>query len=862
MLTNQGEQAIIPVPDLNCSNRSVLTQYRVPQLYTGLKRKGTEMELELHNTKQLLDWYDRAVRSFLEKTVPAEKIAEFDKDRELLLKAVTVADDEVAVCFLGASGIGKSTLINAMVGGGQAVVPSGGVGPLTAQALVVRSRPQRGLEVEYHGRGRILRTVFGLEQMFKADLGSADAPESLLELTDVEEDELPEDVADAATDDDIALETDATDVNADRVAKREQFRRSAQLLVTGSQDVDRELKYLLDSLREVAGGKRIWGTTPDAADVERLEGIRRALEFAKEGKTFSLDGSTPDSEFERILRDHATGYLAPLIKNLTLDWPNSELAGDITFVDLPGVGVVRDVHVDVTRKWIREKAQALVLVVDHRGMTEPLAEALRRSEFLNSLLYSADEPEDDPIVLVAVTRIDDLTGEHYRQYRDRNPGGSKRKFEFFRELVEEAKENLRNGLQRRLEEIWLNDPSVSEARKQVVHNLLSTLQVHPISAPEYSKLSAVEEDEDERPFLKDLEQTGVPRLIESIESLARNRRRKAMTRLKERATVFREQLVTTLKLIEAQWESESRAEEEAARLRADLEVFIQPLRSELGIRQGGYRNFLKKTIPQRVEDLIQTAKAKASKDIDRYLTKLWQSHWMTLRASVRRGGRYSGASDINLPTEFALRFEEPIAQAWGTEILKDIRRETKDYADDCVRIVEEVAEWALGQGARVQPALVEAQRDAIRADAKKLQSVGREMVKEMRDEAKAQLVNAIESPIKSACSGFVRQNLDVGPGVKRRILELYEELSDTVTEAAEAPAKKILLRLFRDVEKEILAAFAERQNPLDTIFEAIVSSQQKYLERSDAQRRKRILGQLRAVMSEMPGAEQVGIGVQ
>src|SRR5215212_10736086 len=160
MLTNQGEQAIIPVPDLSRSNRSVLAQYRVPQLYTGLKRKGIEMELELHHTKQLLDWYDRAVRSFLEKTLPAEKIAEFDKDRELLLKAVAVADDEVAVCLLGASGIGKSTLINAMVGGGQAVVPSGGVGPLTAQALVVRSRSQRGLEVEYHKRKRILRTVF------------------------------------------------------------------------------------------------------------------------------------------------------------------------------------------------------------------------------------------------------------------------------------------------------------------------------------------------------------------------------------------------------------------------------------------------------------------------------------------------------------------------------------------------------------------------------------------------------------------------------------------------------------------------------------------------------------------------------
>ena len=75
----------------------------------------------------------------------------------------------------------------------------------------------------------------------------------------------------------------------------------------------------------------------------------------------------------------------------------------MTLVDLPGVGIVRDVHKDVTRRWIREKARALVLVVDHRGLQESLAEALKQSEFLNSLLYSADEPVDDPILMVAVT---------------------------------------------------------------------------------------------------------------------------------------------------------------------------------------------------------------------------------------------------------------------------------------------------------------------------------------------------------------------------------------------------------------------------------------------------------------------------
>src|SRR5262249_53356372 len=158
----------------------------------------------------------------------------------------------------------------------------------------------------------------------------------------------------------------------------------------------------------------------------------------------------------------------------------------------------------------------------------------------------------------------------------------------------------------------------------------------------------------------------------------------------------------------------------------DLEFFMRPLRTELSVRQGDYRSFLKKGAPKRIEDLVVAAKLKASREIDRYLKKLWNSHWATLRASVRRGGRYSGASDIDLPTEFALRFEEPVAEVWGKDILKDLREETREYAQDCVIFVEKVTEWALAQGARVQPKVVEAQRDAIRADAKKLENVGQE----------------------------------------------------------------------------------------------------------------------------------------
>ena len=82
-------------------------------------------------------------------------------------------------------------------------------------------------------------------------------------------------------------------------------------------------------------------------------------------------------------------------------------------------------------------------------------------------------------------------------------------------------------------------------------------------------------------------------------------------------------------------------------------------------------------------------------------------------------------------------------------------------------------------------------------DAKKLESVGREMIQEMRDEAKARLIDSIEKPIKRRCESFVKKNFHIGPGVKQRILELYGSMAEEVSEAAKEPAASILQKLFK-----------------------------------------------------------------
>jgi hypothetical protein len=147
------------------------------------------------------------------------------------------------------------------------------------------------------------------------------------------------------------------------------------------------------------------------------------------------------------------------------------------------------------------------------------------------------------------------------------------------------------------------------------------------------------------------------------------------------------------------------------------------------------------------------------------------------------------------------------------------------------------------------PPFFDAQRDAIKADVKNLESVGRAMVNELREQVNRRLVKGIEGPIRKRCQQFVSERQDVGAGVKSRMIELFRELADHVTREASGTAVEILQDCFREVEQEILAVFAQHQDPLESAKESIVSSHEQWKRRSDAQRKRRVLEDIEASLS-------------
>jgi hypothetical protein len=338
------------------------------------------------NVERLEGWYREKVRPFLAEHLQ-DKVAGLDEAFARIRTLDRSVTDELAICFLGASGVGKSTLINALVAGQELILPSGGIGPLTALAMEVRYGDVPTFEAEYHTAGNLWQgIVFPLERGHAAALKAATGREA----DTVVPADLMSDVQDMV---DILGSPQSEDSDAQR--RLEVFRKQAQLLVKGNQDADADLPYLVDSLREAAGMKRAWGTVALPEDEWRAKGIKTALALAKAGNRYRCEFNADANSFRRDLREHASGFLAPLIKKLHVRWNSSLLSSGMVLVDLPGVGVAGDAYKQTTRKWVNERAKAVILVVDRAGITESSADLLRTSEFLTRMLFSADERSHD-----------------------------------------------------------------------------------------------------------------------------------------------------------------------------------------------------------------------------------------------------------------------------------------------------------------------------------------------------------------------------------------------------------------------------------------------------------------------------------
>jgi hypothetical protein len=779
------------------------------------------MDRQITETNALINWYRVHARPVLEE-LANDRVADFDGHAGRLEKLTHLANAEIAACFLGQAAVGKSTLINALIAEGAVVLPAGGVGPLTAQAIEIRYSEKPMFTVEYHGMQQFWRLVFALEQKLlrqKQSNGESDLKQEV------------------RGEDDSNVSDDMEVVD--------HLERQGRLIITGDQNRGTDLEYLVDCLRVAGSRPPKWKTTPTADDNNRIERIRTVLQLAAKNIPHTVDASISNGDFMRELRDHAAGFLAPFIKQIELGWPSQVLAGGLRLVDLPGVGISSDAYRAVTEKWVREQAKAVCLVVNRAGIDGASAELLRTSGFLNRLLHSTDDPESDPVeLMVAVTMLDTVATAEYQNDKQTMPSAEvKPRRVHLEETLRKVPSVIATQLETELQRLIVDvGGAAREASEHAIHRILNTLKVYPVTALEFIRV--IQQDEEDRPFIREAAESGIPGMQTALTGLVQARQADMLERLKRASNLFREQVSTTLRAIEAQWQDPEAETPETERLRRELQGFISTRREEFSARKGAFREFLKKTVPEKISGLVEEASASATEEMRRKARAFQDMHWSTLRAAVRRGGTFWGARHIDLPHDFSLMYDSQIAPIWTQQVIKMVRQRTKELGDDYVQLIEEIVTWAEQQGARRQAKVLEALREQIKADAKTLAGVGKEATDELRQRVREQLLKAISSPIQRRCQKFVNEGQDVGRGVKYRIIELFDEMIPTVVHVAKEPTLKVLNENYEDVQIEIREQLKKSPDPLKTSEDAILTGHQEAERRSMAQRRKQVLEQL------------------
>lgn len=115
-------------------------------------------------SSRVVEWFKNFVRPIIQKTDAAPVLEELDKLGSHVEELERNKGRLFPICLVGQAGVGKSTLINTLIGDTEIVVPSGGgSGPLTASALRVIYGKTPSFVVRYHSKKQVNETRFILE---------------------------------------------------------------------------------------------------------------------------------------------------------------------------------------------------------------------------------------------------------------------------------------------------------------------------------------------------------------------------------------------------------------------------------------------------------------------------------------------------------------------------------------------------------------------------------------------------------------------------------------------------------------------------------------------------------------------------
>jgi Dynamin family len=804
---------------------------------------------DLDTTEQragaLLEVYEATVRRELQ-SIGSNLLPELDSAAAILRSALS-ARREVRVGFLGESQVGKSSLINALIG--RNALPTGGVGPLTAQATRLRYAASPSLEIRYHDRRRVNQFVFALRQYLFAR-------GELSTMADAPPDEDGDGEALAAWSSAAAIDTEPGKVPERNVTGEYLIAQARLMLGVAENDLSRGAIH--DAIRSVLG-------LAATGRIEAFEACRARIEIIKGllGTTITSTSNDAGGMFMDALHLNVAGWCSPLVAELDLAL-DVELLSRVEVVDLPGVGVVGDPSGKVAEEFVQNDASALVIVARNNGLTEEVVGLLERTGVITRLLFGGDESRTTPIHIVfAITRLDDVAQDHWKRERAtakaRNLPAPSREEVFLRlagEMDRKTKEQVKRTLELSPQFEDLSS-EMRERREHVVRQLCAAIEVICVSAKDFSNL----QDEEDRglAFLQDPQATNIPHFRERLVSLAERARESRRGRITRALESFRNLLDSHLAaLAVGARDLTIAAAPDAQRFREELTKMIPTFQRRAVEQRKGVSTFLSEQIPPKLQELTDQAAKRALKHLNRLRLRGETLRWATLNAALVRNGTFD-RRDIDYPGALTRSFVEVIAGTWETSIIDETRKVIRGLVGEQVDLVEEfLAEASQLSGGDELLGQVTAQKRVLKEQGKTAVQWTGEQLHDLSDDVQKRLTNVVGQPIERACRDAVRAGGNRGTGARGRILDAFQVGGQAAIIDARDSCLEILNDHFRKLRQSLGRLLRENEDPITLCYNAIVEEGAALADRVgrlERERRAEAIIRMRSAL-ESPAAEQ------
>lgn len=792
-----------------------------------------EDDLE-RRASEVLAFYDEEARASLEELLD-ERIKEIDLAAQSLRESLSTRP-LIRVGFLGESQVGKSSIINALIG--QRVLPSGGVGPLTAQKTALTHASSASFRVRYHGRQRLNAFRFALERYFEW-------------LREIE----------AATEaaDEPSFETHVFDTNPeeDKDARLERNRvggylvAQARLMLGLTHDTEVSNTELLSLVRALAAKDESaieWPTNPELR--ERIANIRRLCDTTEE-----IDEGGDVARFHDELELRAAGWMSPLIAELrvSLDAP---ILKKIELLDLPGVGVVGDPAARVAEEFIAKEADAVVIVMRNSGLTEQVADLLEKTGIISRLLWSAESQRQSVSVIVAVTHLDDVAKDTWRRraLEARRMGKlPPDRGEVFRELAEPMVANVKRQLTQALMDSGeLEDltPEQREKREKVIRALAERMTVHCVAAPDYL---AIREGFADDSFLRTEEATNIPRLANVLVGLSQPLMDERRQRLQESRAAFVSLLSAILTQEEFRHRFRQHRASDAENFRKACELVAEPLKIEAERVRQAFHGVLDDGLRNASTFVANEAAEHANKRLSRLKTSGARLSWQTLNAALVRGGSFRGKRNtVDYPGSLTRAFVDVIASNWEPRIVKRAQKAHDDLGEAEAKLVEMLVERASElAGSEDEAAALRGLREQVRRKGRATSAWTQTELQKLTEAVRVELLATVAPIFEKACLEARRAGANRGRGASARMLAVLDVAGRKAIDEAGQRVTTVIDEHLARFRRRFVSMVDEQSDPVSQALEAIVSTHGEAVARFGEERRKMRLGAVRALYEKL-----------